>query len=199
MLTPICDVMQECYKRGLITTRDGNAAISRGDCFYITPSGVRKGVIRVEDLIKYKIKDDGFHTIGENSPKPSIEFDMHADLHRMKNTQYLATLHVHPTNIVAAMLSGFDLQDIHTVFPELNRYTSVGPTVDVYYPGDPKLASNTVKSMVKTDGGFYDIVGQKGHGVFIQANNPWDCFEHLERLEHACEMILKSRLKPEDL
>ena len=83
MLTPICDVMQECYKRGLITTRDGNAAISRGDCFYITPSGVRKGVIRVEDLIKYKMKDDHWETtaVEGNTPKPSIEFDMHGDLH----------------------------------------------------------------------------------------------------------------------
>jgi L-fuculose-phosphate aldolase len=190
--------MAECYKRGLITTRDGNAAISRGDCFYITPSGVRKGVIRVEDLIKYKIKDGKFHPV-KKGLDPSIEFNMHADLHLLKKTNYLATLHVHPTNVVAALLSGFDLQKIYTVFPELNRYTKVGKTVDVYYPGDEKLASTTVANMINPDGGFYDIVGQKGHGVFIQANNPWSCFEHLERLEHACEMILKSRLSPEDL
>tara|TARA_R110000868_G_C10973188_1_gene771583 strand:+ start:104248 stop:104856 length:609 start_codon:yes stop_codon:yes gene_type:complete len=201
MLTAICEVMKEAYNRGLITTRDGNAAISRGDTFYITPSGIRKNVLRVEDLIKYKIKEDGFHTLAlkGHEPKPSIEFDMHGNIHLNKKTEYMATLHVHPTNVVAAMLSGFDLQKIHIVFPELNRYTLVGPSVGVFYPGDEELSTNTTLNMYKEDGSLYDIVGQESHGVFIQGNDPWACFEHLERLEHACEMILKSRLKPEDL
>lgn len=197
MLTAICDVMTECYKRGLITTRDGNAAVSRDNSFYITPSGVRKNVLRVEDLIKYTITEDGIYS--DSQVKPSIETAMHEHFHVYKNTTFKATLHVHPTNTVSAMISGFDLQKIYNIFPELNRYTKVGPMVEMYYPGDSKLSENTIKSMYNTNGSLYDIVGQQGHGVFVQANNPWDCFEHIERLEHACEMILKSRLQPEDL
>jgi len=201
MLTALCDVMAKCYEKGLITTRDGNAAVSRGDCFYITPSGTRKGVLRVEDIIKYKLNKLTGELTSESdvSPKPSIELEMHRLIHKNKNSEYMATLHVHPTNVVAALISGFDLQKIHNIFPELNRYTQVGPTVDIFYPGDPKLSAMTEVCMYKPDLTLYDIVGQQGHGVFIQANNPWDCYEHLERLEHACEMILKSRLQPKDL
>jgi L-fuculose-phosphate aldolase len=42
----------------------------------------------------------------------------------------------------------------------------------------------------------YDIVGQANHGVCAVGANPWDAFEHIERLEHICEIVLKSGKKP---
>jgi L-fuculose-phosphate aldolase len=42
----------------------------------------------------------------------------------------------------------------------------------------------------------YDIVGQAAHGVCAVGNNPWDAYEHIERLEHICEIVLKSGVKP---
>ena len=38
----------------------------------------------------------------------------------------------------------------------------------------------------------YDIVGQEQHGVCAIAKNPWDAFEHIERLEHICQIVLAS-------
>ena len=38
----------------------------------------------------------------------------------------------------------------------------------------------------------YDIVGQANHGVCAIGPNPWDAYEHIERLEHICEIVLKS-------
>ena len=38
----------------------------------------------------------------------------------------------------------------------------------------------------------YDIVGQKAHGVCAVGRNPWDAFEHIERLEHICQIVLAS-------
>ena len=47
MLTAMCDVMKEAYRRGWITTRDGNVSVRRGRAnrIYMTPGGVRKNVI----------------------------------------------------------------------------------------------------------------------------------------------------------
>ena len=42
----------------------------------------------------------------------------------------------------------------------------------------------------------YDIVGQAAHGVCAIGANPWDAYEHIERLEHICEIVLKSGVKP---
>ena len=38
----------------------------------------------------------------------------------------------------------------------------------------------------------YDIVGIDGHGVVAIAETPWQAFEHIERLEHICKIVLVS-------
>jgi ribulose-5-phosphate 4-epimerase/fuculose-1-phosphate aldolase len=38
----------------------------------------------------------------------------------------------------------------------------------------------------------YDIVGQANHGVCAVAMDPWAAYEHIERLDHICEIVLKS-------
>ena len=45
---------------------------------------------------------------------------------------------------------------------------------------------------------IYDIVGQKNHGVCAIGANPWDAYEHIERLEHICEIVLKSGVRPDE-
>ena len=42
----------------------------------------------------------------------------------------------------------------------------------------------------------FDIVGQRNHGVCAIGDNPWDAYEHIERLEHICEVVLKSGVYP---
>lgn len=191
MLTPICDVMREAYNRRWITTRDGNCAVSRGKYFYITPSGTRKNVIRVEDMIRGEILPDNSLDL-DDTIKPSIEMDAHLQLHLASKSKPVATLHLHPTHVVAAMLAGFDLNKIHQYLPELHRYTKVGPSVDEFAPGSEDLASEIFKSMTVDGKIAYDICGQAGHGVMAIAENPWDAFEHIERLDHACEIALKA-------
>ena len=52
MLTAMGDVMREAYKRGWITTRDGNCSVRMRNrpYLYITPSGVRKTIIHPESV-----------------------------------------------------------------------------------------------------------------------------------------------------
>jgi ribulose-5-phosphate 4-epimerase/fuculose-1-phosphate aldolase len=59
MLDTICDVMKEAYKRGWISTRDGNASYRRkGENYvYVTPSGVRKQHLNSEMIIKLEIEN----------------------------------------------------------------------------------------------------------------------------------------------
>jgi L-fuculose-phosphate aldolase len=38
----------------------------------------------------------------------------------------------------------------------------------------------------------YDIVGIKGHGVVSIDTSPWRAYEHIERLEHICKIVLAS-------
>ena len=38
----------------------------------------------------------------------------------------------------------------------------------------------------------YNIVGIKGHDVVAIDTSPWRAFEHIERLEHICQIVLAS-------
>ena len=204
MITAMGDVMRRAYEKGWITTRDGNISLRRSgsDTMYVTPSGWRKTIIHPEHMIKIRLYENmGIEAmeILDKHAKPSGELEMHDRLQRYhKSTR--AVVHLHPTNIIAAMFAGWDLQDLSSRFPEVSRYTRVGPSVPVLPVTSTELADATWNAMTEIIKGrrrvCYDIVGQAGHGVCAIGPNPWDAFEHIERLEHICEIVLRSGVKP---
>ena len=96
MLTAMGDVMREAYKRGWITTRDGNCSVRMRNrpYLYITPSGVRKTIIHPEHLVKMKIIEE--ELIINPSDKPSGELWMHWHL-LTDSPKTRSVLHLHPT------------------------------------------------------------------------------------------------------
>ncbi len=205
MITAMGDVMRRAYEKGWITTRDGNISLRRSgsNIMYVTPSGWRKTIIHPEHMIKIKLYDNmGIEAmeILDDHAKPSGELEMHDKLQRYhKGTR--AVVHLHPTNIIAAMFAGWDLQDLASRFPEVSRYTRVGPSVPVLPVTSTELANATWTAMTEPKNRrrkvCYDIVGQAAHGVCAIGPNPWDAYEHIERLEHICEIVLRSGVKPE--
>lgn len=195
MLTAMGDVMRRAYEKGWITTRDGNISLCRKgkNLLYITPSGWRKTIIHPEHIIKLKMTKEEVKV--PNGSAPSGELEMHFLLQRTHN-KTMAIVHLHPTNIIAAMYAGWDLQILASEFPEVSRYTRVGPSVPVLPVTSPELAKATFEAMTKNNKIVYDIVGQAAHGVCSIGPNPWDAYEHIERLEHICEIALKSGVSP---
>ena len=193
MLTAMGDVMREAYKRNWITTRDGNISLKRknSNILYITPSGVRKTIIHPEHILKMKIHEGVL--ILDQSKNPSGELQMHWNIQRnTKKTR--AVVHLHPTHCVAAMHAGLCLKKLVKPFPELYRYTRVGKNVSAHPPLTQELADDTARCLkVEDDGSHaFDIVGQVGHGVCSVGPDPWSAFEHIERLEHICKIVLLS-------
>ena len=197
MLTAIGDVMRRCYDKGWITTRDGNISLRKrgSQTLYITPSGWRKTIIHPEHVVKVRFGFDGALDVPRDS-SPSGELEMHRLL-QLGNSSTRAVVHVHPTHIVAAVYAGWDLQKIASEFPEVSRYTRVGPTVPVLPATSPELARATASAMLDGNGKLaFDVVGQANHGVCSVAGDPWSAYEHIERLDHICEIVLRSGVRP---
>ncbi len=198
MITAIGDVLRRCYDRGWITSRDGNCSLRRARSIYlsITPSGWRKTIIHPEHMVKIRIKNGTMEV--PPGTKPSGELHMHYLLTKgMSRTR--AVVHVHATNVVAAIYRGFDLQKICADFPEIYRYTRIGPTVPTLPAVSTELGKATALALGVTDTnpvGDFDIVGQANHGVCSMAPDPWSAYEHVERLDHICEIVLKSGVSP---
>lgn len=205
MKQEICDVMKECYSRGWITTRDGNCSArdSNKDYMFITPSGHRKNVLDREDLVKIDFLEGSM--VVSPGRKPSGELHMHYLL--QKSGKFTRTvLHAHPTHVIAAMYRGFDLQTIASQFPEIFRYTRVGSTVPPIPAVTPELGEVTADyfSLIRGDSSVsgevsFDIVGQASHGVTAIGEDPWHAFEHIERLDHICQIILVSGASPSEV
>ena len=205
MLETICDVMLDAYKRNWITSRDGNVSIRHHDRdhFYITPSGVRKQTMQPDQFKKIKIvsslvwREEPYSDISANL-KPSGEIPLHFGLQKMMgqhSDDVRVVVHLHPTYCIAAMHAGIDLSTISNTFPELNRYTKVAPNVGDVPPTSQELADqcHTMLQLDKDGNIAYDIVGIKGHGVVAIDTSPWRAYEHIERLEHICKIVLASR------
>lgn len=214
MLETICETLVEAYRRNWITSRDGNVSIRHHDRdhFYITPSGVRKQTLQPDQFKKIKIveqisvvppfltkgwQEDYYTDISANL-KPSGELPLHFGLQRamgQHSNDVRVVVHLHPTYCVAAMHAGIDLSTIVNDFPELSRYTRVAPNVPDVPPISQELADRCHHNLqLDQDGNiYYDIVGIKGHGVVAIDTTPWRAFEHIERLEHICKIVLSSR------
>jgi ribulose-5-phosphate 4-epimerase/fuculose-1-phosphate aldolase len=208
MLETICDIMTDAYKRNWITSRDGNVSIRHHDRdhFYITPSGVRKQTLQPDQFKKIGItrrpdEDTNWvelpYTDISSRLRPSGEIPLHFGLQRemgQHRGEVRVVVHVHPTYCVAAMHAGIDLSSIADSFPELSRYTRVASNVGDVPPISQELADQCHKMLhLDKDGNIaYDIVGIKGHGVVAIDTSPWRAYEHIERLEHICKIVLAS-------
>jgi ribulose-5-phosphate 4-epimerase/fuculose-1-phosphate aldolase len=216
MLETICEVMNDAYKRNWITSRDGNVSIRHHDRdhFYITPSGVRKQTLQPDQFKKILIKpphswnETGTGLLAERwgwkelpytdiseKLKPSGEIPLHFGLQRQLGQhigEVRVVVHVHPTYCVAAMHAGIDLSTIVNDFPELSRYTRVAPNVPDVPPISQELADRCHENLQLDELGniAHDIVGIKGHGVVAIDSSPWRAYEHIERLEHICKIVL---------
>lgn len=214
MLETICDILVEAYKRNWITSRDGNISIRHHDRdhFYVTPSGVRKQTLQPDQFKKIKINKSIHSGWGsadflygwEEMPysdisqglKPTGEMPLHFGLQKeIADDEVRVVTHIHPTYIVAAMHAGIELSELCKDFPELSRYTRVAPNVGDVPPISEELGIQCHEKLGldhRTGKLQYDIVGIKGHGVVSIDTTPWRSFEHIERLEHICKIVLAS-------
>jgi L-fuculose-phosphate aldolase len=205
--------MVDAYKRNWITSRDGNVSIRHHDRdhFYITPSGVRKQTLQPDQFKKIGIekgywdqpprlyhatKELAYTEISANLT-PSGELPLHFGLQRemgQHKDDVRVVVHLHPTYCIAAMHAGIDLGTVSDSFPELNRYTKVAHNVGDVAPISEELGEACHRNLgLDREGNIkFDIVGIKGHGVVAIGNTPWRAYEHIERLEHICKIVLAS-------
>jgi L-fuculose-phosphate aldolase len=215
MLETICETLVEAYRRNWITSRDGNVSIRHHDRdhFYITPSGVRKQTLQPDQFKKIGIRRSTMlehdavwtdhtwemleYTDISHRLRPSGELPLHFGLQREMGqhaSEVRVVVHLHPTYCVAAMHRGIELGELARDFPELSRYTKVAPNVGDVPPISQELADRCHEHLeLDREGNIaYDIVGIRGHGVVAIDTSPWRAFEHIERLEHICKIVLAS-------
>ncbi len=108
----IIDVGKRLYQKGFVASNDGNISVRVGEnAVWITPSGVSKGELTPDILLKVTL--DG--NIIEGVTKPSTETAMHLRVYR-ENEEMRACVHAHPAFSTAFAIAHMAMD--RPIYPE---------------------------------------------------------------------------------
>lgn len=126
------------YARSLVAGNDGNLSVRVApDALWCTPTGVSKGSMRADMLVKLSL--DG-HLL-EGSAKPSSELKLHLRLYQ-ELPEIGAVLHAHPPASTAFAAAGLALD--RPVLQEAVLQLGAVPLVPYALPGSEALAAGIV-------------------------------------------------------
>lgn len=139
------------------------------DEILITPSGVNKGLISGDDLVKMDM--DGNVISGG---KPSIEHKFHIDIYK-ENPETNAVIHCHPLYCLALAVKGEDIKSCLT--PEGVLLLDQVPTVRYETPGSQELVDAVME--------YADAPAMlmAKHGAITQGRTLEEAFNRMEELE----------------
>ncbi len=168
----IIRVMKALYNRGLISALGGNvsARLPGSNEIWITPSGVFKGDLHPEDLIKMDL--DG--NVIEGYMRPSVEWPLHVAIYK-KRPDVNAVIHAHNPIATGLALAGIEIKPI-TIEAVLTLRRV--PIVPFAYPGTDELA----KLVAKHIEGVRALILQN-HGVVAVGYNLVEAEAVVETLE----------------
>lgn len=186
-------VMRKAYELGWISTRDGNISVAMSDRrgFLVSASGVVKHSL-VPTQFVFVPQEQAGAPAADTYPCPSGELELHRRIQTLVNHGPLTVLHLHPTHTVAALYAGHRLADLCADFPEVTRYTRVGTDVAALPATSEELAIACEAAFRPALGPMPHIVGLDRHGIVAVGRSPWEAFEHVERLEHICRIVLSA-------
>ena len=158
------------YDRHLTVSAGGNMSVRLGeDEILITPSGVNKGLISGDDLVKMDM--DGNVISGG---KPSIEQKCHIGIYK-ENPETNAVIHCHPLYCLALAVNGEDIKSCLT--PAGALLLDQVPTVRYETPGSQELVDAVME--------YADAPAMlmAKHGAITQGRTLEEAFNRMEELE----------------
>ena len=173
--------LKRLYDSGMTTTSGGNLSIRDDDGnIWITPSGIDKGTLRPEDIIKVTPKGE---IIGPH--KPSCELPFHKSVYAMRK-DVKAVLHAHSPALVAFSLVG-RCPSSH-LFPSVAKTCGKVAFSKYEIPGSEKLGKNISTEFAKGA----DCVIMENHGAVMCGDNIFQAFARFEALDYMARIELNA-------
>lgn len=173
-----------------VTANDGNITIRvSDDAVWATPTGVNKGDLTDEMLIKISIRDG---SVLEGTWKPTSELQMHLNAYRTDDA-IMSTAHAHPLNLSILACAGIEL-DLPTT-PAAACISGRVPVIPYCCSGSRALAESIIPYVRK-----YHVVNLGNHGPIAWGKTPYEAWYRLEDAEAsaklAMELVHLGRVRP---
>ncbi|MDF2557634.1 MAG: putative 5-methylthioribose kinase [Bacillales bacterium] len=179
--TAIVEIGKRMYAKNYVVSNDGNISIKVGEnALWITPSGVSKGYMTPEMLIKTDL--DGNVLLG--SSRPSSEIKMHLRVYK-ENPEVLAVTHAHPPIATSFAVAGIPLDS--AILPEAIVTLGSVPIAEYATPGTVGVP-DSIAPYCKTHNG----VLLESHGVITWGKDVFQAYHRLESLEYYATVTMNT-------
>lgn len=173
-LVQICRML---HQKNLIAAMDGNVSVKFGDGLLTTPSGVNKGFLEEDQLLR--VDWHGRVVAGEG--QPTSELAMHLAVYRLR-PEVEAVIHAHPPVATAFSIAGLSLEDF--VLPEVVMTLGVIPTASYATPTTEEVPA-AIAELIRN----HDALLLERHGALTVGRDLMDAYNKMEKLEHAALII----------
>lgn len=173
----ICDIGKRVYEKGFVAANDGNISVRISENeFLITPTGVSKGFMTPEMIIK--VDENG--NVLEGDYKPTSEMKMHLLVYK-ERPDIQAVVHVHPPYATAFAIAGLPLDQ--AIMPESVVYLGTIPIAEYGTPSTEEVP-NAVKKHVKNHQG----VLLENHGALTWGKDLEHAYYLMESMEFTAKI-----------
>ncbi|MEG2414149.1 MAG: class II aldolase/adducin family protein [Clostridia bacterium] len=177
------DTINRVYRTGLTTTSGGNiSAIDENGNIFITPSGIDKGTLSSEDIVKVLPSGER-----EGKYKPSMELPFHSNIYNMRHDIH-GVVHAHAPAIVAyATARAVPNPNVARCYKDsINKVT--GSTYDL--PGSLKLGEIVKRGFEQG----YNAVMMDNHGATVGADTLAIAYQKYETLDFLCQTLINAQI-----
>lgn len=178
--TMIVELGKRAYQKGYVSGSDGNITIKVGDdAVWATPTGVCKGYMSEDMLVKMKL--DGT-IIEKGAYESTSEIKMHLRVYQ-KNAEVQSVVHAHPPMGTAFAVAGLEINE--PMMAENVVFLGVIPCAPYAKPGSQEVPDSIEPFCANYNGCFL-----ANHGTLTWGNNALEAYYRLESLENCCSIQL---------
>jgi len=170
------------YDRGYMVASDGNLSVKIGENeILITPSGLSKGFLRTQDIIKIDFEGRCMR----RDLKPSSEYKLHVEAYK-KRSDIKACIHTHPPYATAFAVSHKSLEPL---LSEAVLADGFIPVAEYGAPSTEELAKSIDKFIES-----HNSILLANHGIFTVGKNLEEAYYRTERVEFLAKVTFISTL-----
>ncbi len=178
----IVEVGRRIWLRGYVAANDGNISIRMGpDEFLLTPTGVSKGFMTPEMIVK--VNGRGDRLVGDL--EPSSEIKMHLCVYR-ERPDANAVVHAHPPISTAFAVAGLPLSKC--ILPEVIISLGGIPLVEYGTPSTDEIPIALSKHLKD-----YSAFLLQNHGALTLGTDVYHAYHRMETMEHFAVISLAAR------
>ncbi len=178
----ICEIGSRIYQKGYVAANDGNISVKVNDNeFYCTPTGVSKGYMTPDMIIKVDAQGNKL----EGELNPSSEIKMHMRVYR-ERPDVNAVVHAHPPTATAFAVCNIPLDDF--ILPEAILTVGTVPVCKYGTPSTPEVPDSLMPYIQD-----HDAFLLQNHGALSVGFNLTKAFFIMDEVEYYAKICLMAR------